>query len=191
MGLGLMFDDTASAFGREGMGSMGLRSASGWQPFDATAPSARRRAVYAARVVNCDATWTDGLGFVAVTGALGAHVRRVECADNVAAEALAVLLAMELGQAGDGRAGRLIFRTDCQAVAIGALSGPKANRNRDLGRLFALIRRTLAHRRQFEVQHVDRAKVWASHALAGRARKAYVRGVAGSAVDAPLWAPTQ
>jgi hypothetical protein len=198
------------AAGREGMKSTAARSASGWQPFDVIVlpraqhlgPGLRdiavervRRAdgagIYAARVVNCDATWQDGIGFIAVTGALGAHARRVECANSVIAEALVILFAMELGEAtAPERPPALIFRTDCAPVASGVQPGIKANRDRRLGSLLTQIKRTLRHRRQWELQHVDRDKVRAAHALAGRARRAYTRGEPGSAVDVPPWAPS-
>lgn len=182
------------AVGREGMKSMALRSATGCQPFDLAAIQPRaggqvpQRRAFGSMLVNCDATWADGVGFIAISGALGEHARRVDCADNICAEALAILFAMDLAEPATGRAPRLIFRTDCAPVAMGAQLGVRANRNKEVGRLFARIRRTLAHRKQFEVQHVSRSNVRVSHELCRAARSEYLTG-APVAFKYPLWAP--
>jgi hypothetical protein len=66
--------------------------------------------------VNTDASWRDGVAGVAYeSGAMGRRVELIECVDNLAAEYLALLMAM--GDADGCLEGPVRFRVDSTALA--------------------------------------------------------------------------
>lgn len=129
---------------------------------------ATERAKRRDRIVDVDASWQDGVAFIATTGALGSHVRRVECVGSNEAEALGLLFAMELARTQHHRPHALIFRTDAEAITV------ERSRSRTLGKLVVRIRWHLGHYLQWELQHVHRSAVHTAHALADQARRGHV-----------------
>lgn len=111
-------------------------------------------------VVIVDASFSGGVAFVAMVGR-SERVARVVCGSNSEAELLAVLFAMSV-VAGWGR-GQVRFWSDSMDVWHG-------RGTREMRDLSARIRACLAHRRQWSVRKVDRARVQPAHALARRAR---------------------
>lgn len=112
---------------------------------------ANRRARKAAKpaYINTDASWRHGVAGIAYdSGALGQRIELVRCADNHAAEYLALFMAMS--DAENALTGRVAFRTDSAAVV-----NLRPGRDGQYAGLHKLIARLLARHPEWTLMLVE------------------------------------